>query len=83
MSWNISGGLVRKLNDRSISSKLLREWFIFLSETQMQRDWKIHLQQVFTIYRKDRLKGKAGGVAWLVHTEFDEFVGVLLFCSLI
>ena len=74
LSWNICGGLVRKLNDVDIGLQLKREHFIFLSETQTQREWQIRLRQQYAVYRKDRARGKAGGVAWLVHRDVDSYV---------
>ena len=74
MGWNVGGGLVRKLNDQVVASILSREHFVFISETQTQRMWKLRLRQNFAVYRKDRAKGRAGGVAWLVRHDVDEFV---------
>lgn len=64
----------RTLNDNDIIPRLRREDFIFISETHSRKNWNLELAKHFSLQRKDRTNGKAGGVAWLWAKEHDEYV---------
>lgn len=73
----MGGSLERTLNDNDIIPRLRREDFIFICETHSRKSWKLELAKQFSIHRKDRENGKAGGVAWLWAKEHDANVKVL------
>lgn len=62
--WNVGGSIERKLNDQEVCHRLRRYDFIFIAETHTKREWRLDLMDDFSFFRKDRLGGKAGGVAW-------------------